>query len=146
MKSILVWMMAVGIVAGGDLPFYRGEWKIESGAAAPWASGSKPDRALVGQTIAFGARSVTGPGVLGCKAPKYQVAKTPADGLFQGTLGGGTQAAQAAAKLGFADGQIETLYTGCEHAIDFHFFDRDSAAFALDNVIYRMGRRVASMK
>jgi hypothetical protein len=43
---------------------------------------------------------------------------------------------EVAAKLGFRGTSWPTLETGCANEIDFHFLDRKSASFALNNYIF----------
>lgn len=132
--AILAILLASSLTA--QTPFYLGTWHIESSARAPWATPADRTRALTGN-ITFSEKRISGPGLLACRELKYDLATVPPDGLFQGMLGEGNTAATAATKLGFGP-RIESLYTGCEHSIDFHFFNHETGAFALDNLIYRI--------
>lgn len=117
-------------------PFYRGAWTIEKFAPAPFGRPFDHAGQLVGERVVFAARSISGPGVLACRSPRYALFKVPVEGLFQGTLGDRQTAAKAAARLGILARRIPTVSTGCEHAIDFHFTSGRTAVFALDNAIY----------
>jgi hypothetical protein len=44
-----------------------------------------------------------------------------------------------AASVGFRGSKWKTLETGCD--FDFHFIDERTAAFALDNYIYRLKKQ-----
>jgi len=136
-------------LAGCSQPTFLGTWKIERVESAPWvAPGTAPDASIadlyVGKTVAFEAGRIDGPALLACANPKYTFEEVPAEGLFQGNVGGpnaDAAAADAAArKLGFAP-PVHSMMTGCEHDIAFHQSDETHAAFALDNMIFWMVRQ-----
>lgn len=132
--------------------FYQGDWKIESASVAPWWMERQPPSAaesktFVGKVITIGARSIAGPPPLACRNPHYAVKDYPADMLFQGMFGEmhdrdkSVDPAKVAESAGFHGAKWKTLETGCEGAIDFHFIDDSTAAFALNNYIYRLKKR-----
>jgi hypothetical protein len=128
-----------------------GSWTIERADPAPWSNATEYPPATdtatyVGKHVVFAAKKITGPSVLGCANPHYEMKDYPADMLFQGELGefeqrGGKKAEDAATALGFKSRPIRTLETGCEGAIDFHMTDSDHAAFALNNSIFWLTRK-----
>ncbi|HZU26460.1 MAG TPA: hypothetical protein VFA04_13115 [Bryobacteraceae bacterium] len=133
-------------------PFYIGTWKIDSATVAPWwTEREAPDpgekKALVGRTFSIGAKSITGPPQLACGNPHYVVKDYAADMLFQGAFGEmherekSVDPATAAAAAGFRGSTWKTLETGCGNEIDFHFIDSSTAAFGLNNYIYRVSRQ-----
>jgi len=117
---------------------FLGKWTITTSQAAPWA---KPDdkpvesdlKALMGRDVVFLKDRIDAPSPLRCRKPRYEIKQYPADMLFQGTLNDPDKQAKA---LGYGPA-VATLETGCEGAIDFHFVDRDSAMFALNNRLER---------
>jgi hypothetical protein len=121
---------------------FLGKWTITTSQAAPW---SKPDnkpvesdlKALMGRDVAFLKDRIDAPSPLRCRKPHYEIKQYPPDMLFQGTL---TDPDKQAKALGYGP-SIATLETGCEGAIDFHFVNRDSAMFALNNRLYRLERK-----
>jgi hypothetical protein len=127
---------------------YTGAWKIQSAAVAPWWREKTPPAAagvkeLVGQVVTITPQRIIGPRPVGCDSPRYAVKAYPADMLFQGMFGEMTRRRQAitarkpAARAGFQGSKTwSTLETGCE--LDFHFIDERTAAFALDNYIFKM--------
>jgi hypothetical protein len=136
-------------LAGCSQPTFLGTWKIERVESAPWvAPGTAPDASIadqyVGKTVAFEAGRIDGPALLACANPKYTFEEVPAEGLFQGNVGGpnaDAAAADAAArKLGFTP-PVHSMMTACEHDIAFHQSDETHAAFALDNMIFWMVRQ-----
>jgi len=147
MRTIaLLWLFA----AAGAEPFYFGAWKIESAVVAPWwVEKAPPDpvsvKALTGRTINFSAKSITAPKLLACASPRYAVKEYPADYLFQGGFGEmnrrdrSVDPVKIAASVGFRGSKWKTLETGCD--FDFHFIDERTAAFALDNYIYRLKKQ-----
>lgn len=126
-----------------DYPFY-GVWMITQARPAPWvdkAHTADPflSRRWIGQKVIFLWDGVDAPFPLGCNAPRYRTVDLPPEGLFQGNL---TQPVLQAHALGFRAGApVATLQTDCDGPADFHFVDRSTAMFALDNVIYTLRRR-----
>jgi hypothetical protein len=141
---------AVSLLA--DDPFYVGVWKIESAMVAPWwTERGKPDsaesRTLVGKTVSITAKSIAGPRQVACRNPHYVVKDYPADMLFQGAFGEmherdhAIDPATPAAAAGFHGTSWKTLETGCGNEVDFHFIDPSTAAFGLNNYIYRLKKQ-----
>jgi hypothetical protein len=135
-----------------DETLYIGTWKIESAMVAPWwTERDTPDRAetktLVGRFFSITAKSITGPRQLACRNPHYEVKDYPADMLFQGSFGEmherdkSIDPAKPAAAAGFHGKSWKTLETGCGNEIDFHFIDPSTAAFGLNNYIYRLKKQ-----
>jgi len=132
--------------------FYLGSWKITEAAKAPWAkSDAELDpaemKALVGQTITLKTDAVDGPGQFPCKGPKYELMEGGPEMLFQGMFGqmhdenASADPQKLAEQSGFTGTQYRTVITGCEYAVDFSFgADNDTAAFALNNAIYKLKR------
>jgi hypothetical protein len=130
--------------------FYIGTWKFSGAVVAPWADAKlKPDDAekarLIGKTIAFAPKRISGPSPFACTAPHYKVSEFAADSIFQGAFGEmqandkKVDPDKLAASLGFAGRSIKTLETGCE--IDFHFVDATTAEAALNNIVYTLKKQ-----
>lgn len=118
-------------------------WTVTSSAAAPWSlPGEAPVQsdldALIGKTVTFTAKRIVAPPPLACSGPHYELKTYAPDMLFQGGL---TDPGKQAAALGFQGASIQTLETGCEGAIDFHFVSPLKAEFGLNNRVYVMKRR-----
>ena len=118
---------------------------IASAAVAPWADKDSPastpeSKGLVGKKVIYAPARISGPLPLACNKPKYQMHEAPLDELFQGGL---TVPAKQAAALGFKGKTAPTLETGCAGWIDFHFTDKSTALFALNNMIYTLRRQPA---
>ena len=129
---------------------YIGTWKLAGAVVAPWADPKqKPDSAemtrLVGRTIVFQAKQITGPPPFACKAPHYKESDVTADLLFQGAFdemrsrNKSVDPDKLAASLGFAGKKIKTLETGCE--IDFHFVDAATAEIGLNDYGYTLKKQ-----
>jgi len=152
-RAIIALCLAFGAASVcAEEPFYIGAWKIESATVAPWwTERDKPDaaeeKALVGRTFSISARSITGPRQLACRNPHYGVKDYPADMLFQGMFGEmherdkSIDPAKVPESAGFHGTSWKTLETGCGNEIDFHFIDPNTAAFALNNYIYRLTKQ-----
>jgi hypothetical protein len=147
MKFLVILALATGLADAAD-PFYAGIWKIASATVAPWQAGppyaddTAEMKTLVGKTVAIQRAAIVGPGILGCKGPRYRVKDYPADMLFQGQFGemhrrdATADPAKIAAGLGFKGSAWKTLETGCANELDFHFLDPVTASFGLNNYIY----------
>jgi hypothetical protein len=129
---------------------YLGTWKLSSAVVAPWAHAKlTPDEAekarLIGKTIVFAQKRISGPNPFACPAPHYKVSEFAADMIFQGAFGEmqandkKVDPEKLAASLGFSDGSIKTLETGCE--IDFHFVDATTAEAGLNNTVYTLKKQ-----
>jgi len=147
---LAVSMFAPAALAGDA--FYLGAWKITSAAVAPWADTARtPDAAemksLVGKTIVIKVQEIVGPRQAACKDPKYEVKDYPADMLFQGAFGEmherdrSVDPAKMAAKIGFRGSSWKTLETGCANELDYHFADKDTAEFGLNDYVYTLKRQ-----
>jgi hypothetical protein len=161
MKSAFIKCFVICFVACGAGPtittpasaadsFYIGTWKLSGAVAAPWADPrQKPDSAeqsrLLGKTIAFNAREITGPRPFACAAPHYKISDFTADMIFQGAFAEmqsknkSIDPNKVAASLGFMGKSIKTLETGCE--IDFHFVDGTSAEIGLNDYVYTLKKQ-----
>jgi len=151
--SILLAITLVAAIqspAGAQQPSYLGAWKFVSAVVAPWApSPNKVDaaevKALVGKTVTFGPKAISGPKVFACKGPHYKMADFSADMLFQGQFGEMRDAdrskdpLQLAHSLGFTGTSFKTLESGCE--IDWHFVDPRTVEIGLDNFIYTLQKQ-----
>lgn len=135
--------------ADGD--FFLGDWVIAKAVVAPWADAThKPDqhemKALLGKTVTFKTKQITGPEPVACNDLKYEVDDYGADMLFQGALaeksdGTFTDASKLAAGLGFQGDSWKTLETGCANELDYHFLDKNTAAFGLNDYVYTLKRK-----
>jgi hypothetical protein len=157
MKSALITCFAAGIagltiVAPAEAAdsFYMGAWKLSGAVVAPWTDPKqKPDSAeqarLLGKTIVFKAKEITGPAPFARKAPHYKQSDFAADMIFQGAFeemhskNKSVDPDKIAASLGFAGNSIKTLETGCE--IDFHFVDATTAEIGLNDYVYTLKKQ-----
>ncbi len=155
MRRVLI-MIAVVLAAAiqssagaEELP-YLGVWKFASAVPAPWApSPNKVDSAevkeLVGKTVTFAPKAITGPKVFVCKGPHYKLSDFSADMLFEGQFGEMHDAdhtedpLQLAHSLGFTGTSFKTLETGCE--IDWHFVDPRTVEIGLNNFVYTLKKQ-----
>jgi hypothetical protein len=142
-------VLMITIVAQADT-FYLGTWKLTDAVVAPWADARrKPDSAektrLLGKTVVFTAKQITGPRPFACAAPRYKVSDTTADMIFQGALSEmqssnkNVDPGKIAAALGFTAAHIKTLETGCE--IDFHYVDATTAQIGLNDYVYTLKKQ-----
>jgi hypothetical protein len=129
---------------------YLGAWKLSSAVVAPWADPKqKPDSAeqsrLLGKTVTFKAKGITGPRPIACATPHYKISDFTADLIFQGAFeemqskNKSVDPDRIAASLGFSGASIKTLETGCE--IDFHFVDAITAEIGLNDYIYTLKKQ-----
>ena len=146
---LLVFIGAAGSAAAAD-PFYIGSWTFTTAVVAPWADGQRaPDGAerarLMGKAIVLKAKEISGPRPFACARPQYKVTEYGPDMIFQGAFDEMQRADKKAepkalaASLGFANGPIRTLETGCE--IDVHFVDDTTAEVGLNNYVYTLKKR-----
>jgi hypothetical protein len=146
----VIFVIAIAALAAD--PFYLGTWKIDSAVVGPWwNSPGKPDpsesKTLVGKTLTITPTAILGPGILGCKGPKYKVVTIPPEGLFQGAFEEMKRAdksvdvAKLAATLGFTGKTSKSLQTGCANELDFHFVDANTAEFALNEFVYTLKKQ-----
>ena len=146
---LLVSVGAAGPATAAD-PFYMGSWTFTTAVVAPWADRQRtPDgteRArLMGKAIVLKAKEISGPRPFACARPQYKVTDYGPDMIFQGAFDEMQRADKKAepkalaASLGFANGPIRTLETGCE--IDVHFVDDTTAEVGLNNYVYTLKKR-----
>jgi hypothetical protein len=154
MKYVVVACFIAGtaIAATGEAAdsFYIGQWKLTGAVMAPWAdpkqerNSAEPSR-LIGKTIVFKAKEISGPSPFACKTPHYKESEYAADMIFQGAFeemqskNKSVDPGKLAASLGFAGGNIKTLETGCE--IDFHFVDAATAEIGLNDAVYTLKKQ-----
>jgi hypothetical protein len=135
-----------------DMTDFAGTWVIRNSVVAPWKEptnplGAKEPGGLIGRTVVFGAKAVTGPSPIGCRKPVYKVETGGPDMIFEGQLAEprawqkNANAASLAAALGFTDpAHIATLDAGCTE-LQFHRMKPGTLAFGLDNRVYVMTRK-----
>jgi len=153
--SLLVGLAAM-LIAGAPTVYaadaYLGTWKIVSAVVAPWADmARKPDEAemksLVGKTVTFKPKEITGPRALACKGPKYKLSDFSGDMLFQGAFGEmrekdkSLDPTKLAASVGFRGSSWKVLETGCETEIDWHFVDPTTVAIGLNDYVYTLQKQ-----
>jgi hypothetical protein len=126
-----------------------GRWQIASAAVAPWIAPDKIHtmiketdvRRFVKQRITFEADSVKSRDpIFACKGATYEPTRIPPEGLFQGGLP--APQGEIARALGLPDGPSPGVDVACPNSrFSYHLRDKDTALFALDNVIYTLKRR-----
>ncbi len=125
-----------------------GRWQISAAAVAPWIGVEKIHTIresdvgrLVKQRVTFEAGAVASPDpLMACKEPRYEPTRIPPAGLFQGNLP--EPKADVAKALGLPGGEVPGIDVACSNGrFSYHFRDKDTALFALDNVIYTLKRR-----
>ena len=122
---------------------YQGVWTVTTSEPAPWSEPKEKPvasdlKALIGHTVTFWTDRIDAPPPLGCRKPHYAIKQYSPDMLFQGGL---TDPGKQATALGFTDKKIQTVETGCDGAIDFHFVNAGTALFGLNNRVFRMERK-----
>lgn len=140
-----LFLMCMRPAAAQDV--FAGTWAVTDAQPAPWvdsSAGNQPgvDQAIRHGKFTFKKDSVEGPAPFNCKQVQYTVQEVGPDYLFEGGL---TDPAKQAATLGFTSQKIVSLSMGCVSSdadieMDFDLIDHDTAAFALNNVIYKMVR------
>jgi hypothetical protein len=147
--AVLAALVAADPSGAADVS-YMGTWTISAAVPAPWAdSNQKHDGAeqsrLMGKSIVFKAKEITGPAPFACKTPHYKQSDFASDMLFQGAFDEmrakdkSVDPDKLAATLGFAGKSIRTLETGCE--FDFHFVDAATAEVGLNGAVYTLSKR-----
>lgn len=142
--ALVLGLLATPVQARDIRYLFFGLWMISKASPAPWVDGNHTadpflSQRWVGKKVIFLWGGIDAPYPLGCDAPDYRTIEVPPENLFQGNLTAPVIQAQA---LGFRAGApVMTLQTSCEHSIDFHFINRTTAMFALDNVIYTLRKR-----
>jgi len=143
--ALCVGPMSAVRAQGADI---LGRWMIASAALAPWADplqrgGMSEERRLVGRTVTFAARSVTGPAPLGCPRATYRVHDDTADLIFEGSLAepdarGKPRNAEALARaLGMTTHTVRTVETSCSE-VAYHRLSPTTLVFGLNNRIYTL--------
>lgn len=136
--------LAIALIVPGEAAAVEGEgpeaWRIVDGFVAPWAQagGAAPDAAaLQGSRVEFAADRVVGSAPLACDDAAYELAVTPAEGLFQGSLPAPAEASARA--VGVPRLPVLTLQVSCDGGVfDYHFVTSDTLLVALDNLIWRL--------
>jgi len=125
-----------------------GRWQIDAAAVAPWIGADKIHtikeedvRRFVKQRVTFESAGVKARDpLLACKDARYEPTRIPPAGLFQGNLP--EPKAGIAKAIGFPVGDVPGIDVACSNGrFSYHFRDKDTALFALDNVIYTLKRR-----
>jgi hypothetical protein len=123
-----------------------GKWQITEAAIAPWAKDKRTTqtaetRKLVNMQITFSAKAMkSGYPTLNCSDAAFEVRNDPPDVLFQGSLPEPNQA-KVAETMGLPRGDVPGVEVNCSSGdFPFHFRDKDTALFALNNFIYTLKR------
>ena len=152
LRYLLILIAAVEPLHSADAS-YLGTWKIVTAKPAPWGNAAAwkqsaaETKALLGKTVIIEPKAIRGPRQLACAGPNYKLQDYGADMLFQGSFGEmhahdhAVDPVKVAGSVGFVGSSWQTLETGCEGMIDFHFIDRTTAAFALNNYIYTLKKQ-----
>jgi hypothetical protein len=130
---------------GADI---MGSWIIAKAELAPWADplqrgGRAEERRLVGRTVTFASRAVSGPAPLGCPRATYTVHDDTADLLFEGALAepersGKPRNAEALARaIGMTTHTVRTVETSCSE-VAYHRLSPTTLVFGLNNRIYTL--------
>jgi hypothetical protein len=104
-------------------------------------------KSLVGKTVTFLPREITGPRQVACKGPNYKVEDVPAEGLYQGAFeemrrkDAKVDPQKLAEKAGFRGKTSKRLETGCGNELEFHFLDQNTTTFGLNNYIYYLKKQ-----
>ena len=147
LAATLFLALATPLSARAQNPFL-GTWVVIATAPGPWftanpAGPSPASPALRHARVEIQPNRLAAPPPLGCAKPRYAVFPVPPEGLFEGGLynpsHGLTNPGALAAGLGFPPGDAPTLETSCTE-IRFHLAGPDRMLFAMDNVIYTLGR------
>jgi hypothetical protein len=149
MRALLLCLTA-GLLAGPAAAqgVFAGTWQVVDAQPAPWVDGTAAtqpdvDKALTHARITFRKDRVDAPSPLGCRKATYELSNVGPDYIFQGGLKDPARQAEA---LGFKGAPIVNLNLGCASSsadleMDFALADRDTAFFALNNVLYKMSRK-----
>lgn len=154
----VVAMAAVGLVAtvasAAGAPVHAadngliGKWQIVDAVPGPWVAAkargnlTEQARRLVETEVTFQAGAVLSKSQgLSCKRARYQTGTYPTDALFRGSLPDGSQD-RIARELGLGGVDVPSVDVDCAGGhFTYHFRDRNTALFALDDVIYTLKRR-----
>ena len=130
-----------------DIPIL-GDWIIVDAIVAPWIAEGVDDKtylldgkAHLHMKVTFQPdRVISKDPVIGCTNASYERTLYPPRALFQGSLPEPDQI-EIARNLGFPSGEIPGFDVACSTGVfSYHFADRDTLLFALDNVIYTLER------
>jgi hypothetical protein len=149
---VVILALAAALAPARAQVAYLGTWKIASATVAPWADKAHmPDpaemKALVGKSVTFKAKEITGPRTLACKGPNYKLGDSTADMLFQGQFGEmhdkdkSADPAKLAASVGFIGTSWKVLETGCANELDWHFIDATTMAIGLNDYVYLLKKQ-----
>jgi hypothetical protein len=145
LSAVVIGVFACNAAAAQTL---LGQWQIAAAGVAPWIAPDKIHtikesdvRRYVKQRVTFAVDEVKSRDpLLACKGARYEPTRIPPAGLFQGNLP--EPKGQTARTLGLADGITPGMDVACPNGrFSYHFRDKDTALFALDNVIYTLKRR-----
>jgi hypothetical protein len=124
-----------------------GKWQVTEAAIAPWAKDKRTTqtaetRKLMNMQITFSAKAVKSDyPTLACSDAVFDIRSDPPDVLFQGSLPEPNQG-KVAESLGFPRGDVPGVEVNCSSGdFPFHFRDKDTVLFALNNFIYTLKRR-----
>jgi hypothetical protein len=145
--AVLVMLFSVPAYAA-NYPIL-GDWMIVKWVVAPWVDSvadmaryEADAKAHMNMMVSFSPDRVeANDKSLSCTNVEYERTMSPPDALFQGGLPDPNQAT-IAQQLGLPSGDVPGFDINCSTGLfSFHFADRDSLMFALDNVIYTMDRQ-----
>lgn len=143
LAAMSIFLMATPALADNPL---TGSWTVEESIVAPWVDvkAAKPEinAQIAKAKLIFTSNGVQGPQPLGCEKAKFTVSTVVPESLFQGGL---KNPAKEAAALGFKDSKITSVNATClrtdaDVEMDYALVNSDTAAFGLDNVVYKMKR------
>lgn len=144
---IAIWALATPARAE-DFPIL-GDWMIQKAIVAPWV-GPNADiahlaalsRAHLNMMVSFFPdRVVAKDAKIACTDIDYERTLYPPELIFQASLPDPDQV-EIAAGLGFPSGKIPGFDVDCGSNVQsYHFADRDTVLFALENIIYTMDRQ-----
>jgi hypothetical protein len=144
---IAAWTIAAPARAE-DFPIL-GEWMIQKAIVAPWigpnadvAHLASLSRAHLNMIVSFfPGRVVSKDSKIACTDVDYERTLLPPELIFQGSLPDPDQV-EIAAGLGFPSGKIPGFDVDCGSSVQsYHFADRDTVLFALEDIIYTMDRQ-----
>lgn len=141
-------LLAAPPALAAKAPPLAGAWRIDKAEPAPWArpkdlEDRSEEKRLVGQTLTFGPRALTGPAPLGCADATYATQDDVAANLFEGGLampgpnGRPSDGVARARRYGMTTRTVQTVEASCSE-VKFHRFAPDLVVFALDNRIYTL--------
>lgn len=147
--SLLIATWAVSASARAeDFPIL-GDWMIDSAIVAPWVRPNVDisrfaslSRAHLHMIVSFFPDRVEAKDPeLACTNVDYERTLLTPEQIFQGNLPNPDQV-EIAAGLGFPSGKIPGFDVDCASGVQpYHFADRDTVLFALDDIIYTMDRK-----